>query len=888
MTSCHGRGDECPDPNPAKSSDLLYFSRNARIAFMPNTSRPSDIPEPLAQALVDGNVVVVVGAGVSYTSSGHDVRALWSGFLQDGLDQCRRLGRSVQHPLARLSGPAEKPSCDEFVSLQLAIEEALGEQRNDWFVETIGKLPLVQPGLPKAIMDLGVPVMTVNYDSHLEQAGEVTWQTWRNEGAMERFGRESPRFVLHLYGHWQDPKSLVPGSLRYEQLADVPGYYEALRRLFRNRTFLFVGVGTSLVLPPFSELQIQDAGGRPHYRLGTRSMTDEWARTQFNDALRPLSFGDTFDDLEPYLNRMALWLRQATIKKEPDEGVDEGVEATVETKARGHGRAGFGAHMPRDASQTELALDVTAEAAALASVLDAYKDELCFAVLGAWGRGKTTFVRCLVDRLRTDGQRTEYGVVHFNGWKYRTPPEVWAYLYEQFVLSSRRDGSWRHTGRTLRANAARHGLWPLAVALLLLAIGIVPKSAVVGPAWEAATWMVGAVGGLGIAAWLGSAVMRTTSVFRRVWGQYGSLPSHQDKLGLQAAIGADLKAFLRGWVRQPAKEPDLNAVERELIQPNGVSQLACAFAALLPGAAVWPHSPEATATLSVAALAVIVQSWRKPKRAQRVLLVIDDLDRCQPGQMLDILESVRLLVEEPGIRERLQVIVLVDEIALGHAVEARFQHMLPKEGPERERQRVRVVREHMEKLFIGSLRLGPLTDGDVRELVSKLGQGVEPPEPKRSATPRSTQSLEPAHTVGTALSDGVTNQSFPAEQLSGSAQASLAGPEVAKSRPATERALPLSSSADAILTDDERADILARCQEIIRGGGGPRFGPRSIRSLAFRYQLARVLLRTLSPRDPIPTADMLERLGALKPPPHAQSSWERMVDKVSLTNVPEL
>ena len=37
---------------------------------------------------------------------------------------------------------------------------------------------------------------------------------------------------------------------------------------------------------------------------------------------------------------------------------------------------------------------------------------------------------------------------------------------------------------------------------------------------------------------------------------------------------------------------------------------------------------------------------------ERVLLIIDDLDRCEPTQMLQVLESTKLLLEDEEVHAR--------------------------------------------------------------------------------------------------------------------------------------------------------------------------------------------------------------------------------------------
>lgn len=210
--------------------------------------------------------------------------------------------------------------------------------------------------------------------------------------------------------------------------------------------------------------------------------------------------------------------------------------------------------LQREAGAHELTLDVDLYAEELAKVLVNADGELCFALFGPWGRGKTTLIRRVYSVLRRKGAAHSYDVAWFNAWKYRTPAEVWAHLYERFATSSRKGGWLRHTVRTLRANIVRFGTGPIAVGLLGLAATLLPSTVLVSAAAQVALRSLQIVGGLATLFWVGHAMFQTSLVLRNVWTTYGSLPSHADKLGLQAAIGRDLKSLLDGWVRPGQRE----------------------------------------------------------------------------------------------------------------------------------------------------------------------------------------------------------------------------------------------------------------------------------------------------------------------------------------------
>jgi hypothetical protein len=50
-----------------------------------------------------------------------------------------------------------------------------------------------------------------------------------------------------------------------------------------------------------------------------------------------------------------------------------------------------------------------------------------------------------------------------------------------------------------------------------------------------------------------------------------------------------------------------------------------------------------------------------PPSPDRLPLVVDDLDRCQPNHLLAVMESIKLLLEDTEIGRRVQVLMLVEE-----------------------------------------------------------------------------------------------------------------------------------------------------------------------------------------------------------------------------------
>lgn len=93
---------------------------------------------------------------------------------------------------------------------------------------------------------------------------------------------------------------------------------------------------------------------------------------------------------------------------------------------------------------------------------------------------------------------------------------------------------------------------------------------------------------------------------------------------------------------------------------------------------------------------------------QRLVVVIDDLDRCLPDRVIDTLEAIRLFLSVA----RTAFVISADEALIQHAVAQRF--------PEMEQLRLNVGRDYLQKMIQVPVRVPPLAPEDVEQYVALL------------------------------------------------------------------------------------------------------------------------------------------------------------------------
>jgi hypothetical protein len=555
----------------------------------------------------------------------------------------------------------------------------------------------------------------------------------------------------------------------------------------------------------------------------------------------------------------------------------------------------------RTANDEEACLHVNDYADVVADLFSQTRDELCFAIFGAWGRGKTFLAERIGKALAKKVPKCQ--TVRFSAWQFPTTPEVWVHLYETFANAAFNGSFLRRVPSIVRTGIAKNGYLGLLLCYVAVALGAVPIFSLLKGASVVLfqAYLVLGVYGMIFLWTLFSGIRKTKS---RLAQEYLRPSRHTEKLGLQATIGKDLRHLLDGWM--PADGfPGLFL----LGYWTTTAGLAAAAVLRLGGDATWTlwvqenmgldiyagGGPLATtvAVILLVASACLALTWLRFGGAQpsRVLLIVDDLDRCHPDHLISVVESIKLLVEDPGISSRVQVLMLVEEEVLRHAILEKYGRLIMdrKEGLVGSYDAFRLVRETCEKLFTAQLRLPQLSTQEVRDLVETFSgfrkaiaseleeiaqrsngirnstnlpssdktvikpgkpgrrlpmqaqlrwlgdynEWIEEPEPPvvRNATPAELESRRKEAEERGALSKAVLEQNAArAQEL-----------QTYLPQPSLPTATTPASVKGRTLTEDEiKAILKALFDEGIKLRD--HLGPRTVRAFLFRYQLARLIL----------------------------------------------
>lgn len=464
------------------------------------------------------------------------------------------------------------------------------------------------------------------------------------------------------------------------------------------------------------------------------------------------------------------------------------------------------------ASSDEAALDVHALANVICKLLrSADTKDMCLGLFGGWGRGKSFLAEQITATIgRLNIPDANYVTTRFSAWQFPNRPEVWVYLYEA-ICSTLGPLRFRTLAFTILTGIQLYGSRGLWFALIGLTVTLWPKNWLLQLTADYLKHYEFAAAA-GILLYLILTLLKFWRTCRHLHRSYFTQVRHREKLGLQAAIGRDLKALLKGHIQANPRH------EFARWRPKFYCSMALLLSLVLWR--FWGNWP-AVASLGIplillTPLVELVFRYATPAPS-RLLLIVDDLDRCSWDHLLNVIESIKLLLEDEDISRRVQVMMLVEEDVLKHALWEKYKFLTDATAKPLLRTAFdaqRIVADNFGKLFTVQLRLTPLKMADIVDLVNRFGAAT-------GGTPNGTARVT------------VPSPSLP--------------PDVARNDTSTRTISKDSDAFDPILDSStslnwmEKSAVLSAIRST-QNGNDETFSPRSLRSLLFRYQLARLLL----------------------------------------------
>ena len=339
---------------------------------------------------------------------------------------------------------------------------------------------------------------------------------------------------------------------------------------------------------------------------------------------------------------------------------------------------------------THAVLNIKSVSKVFSKYIVKYNAEYTSTIIGIfakWGRGKTFFYEQLKSDIQKENKKIYF--CEFQPWKYQKQESAWAYLYEK-VLNSYLENKETETSKRISSlelklknkfdrecwldkivhasintlnltnmwkifllNRTRIGISKVTFGLVsLLLIGLVVFSSIVFKI-DFLMWLFGFLGVSGVIYSYKSYLfyMKSSNTIKSLIDNYAKTKDYSNYLGFQNEIEKELRYLINTYIT----EDD-----------------------------------------------------------ERLILFIDDLDRCDEKMIINIIDSLRLVLEDEEINKKLTVITALDERILLKSIKYKYFNE-DNVGGNYEIS----PREYIEKFFLVALKLNQLNDSDKDELVNE-------------------------------------------------------------------------------------------------------------------------------------------------------------------------
>lgn len=278
-----------------------------------------------------------------------------------------------------------------------------------------------------------------------------------------------------------------------------------------------------------------------------------------------------------------------------------------------------------------------------------------FGIFAPWGRGKSYFFKKVKEYInsRHNSEAIQYDIIEFNAWKYQETPAIWAYLFETLYKSKSWWFKFRYTFRRNWKSIFSETLLCLSPTLITVLGTLLQKCITNIDNILIGTSVASLISIIGlIYNFISKHYNSAISLIKR----YSKGISFANELGVQAEIEKEITSLLKFWIS------DEEAIEK------------------------------------------------------KVILYVDDIDRCSETKMTSIIDSLRTVLENEEIRKRLIIICSIDPEKIIKGLEYKYINLYNKDEIHS------IAIDQMDKIFLTGIALSPLDNDQLLEFASKLAE----------------------------------------------------------------------------------------------------------------------------------------------------------------------
>lgn len=111
----------------------------------------------------------------------------------------------------------------------------------------------------------------------------------------------------------------------------------------------------------------------------------------------------------------------------------------------------------------------------------------------------------------------------------------------------------------------------------------------------------------------------------------------------------------------------------------------------------------------------LLLAWIPDPEQKRVVLFVDDLDRCSQEKIIELVDSLRVMLDNNEIIKRLIVICACDEHKISMGIKYKYRDYCSSS-----QESDHIICEYLDKIFISGIKLPEISKEDAYEFVDKL------------------------------------------------------------------------------------------------------------------------------------------------------------------------
>ena len=305
----------------------------------------------------------------------------------------------------------------------------------------------------------------------------------------------------------------------------------------------------------------------------------------------------------------------------------------------------------RQKLKTPPALNVNKIAAVFAEYIPKLTQDsgMMVGIFGSWGRGKTYLFHKILFSLENNADSIKYVPVEFSAWKYRSIDSTWAYLYKTLEKSYFAEESENSTSVVNKFKK-----------IFLLnkeKYGLFPIISFV--------------------------------LIMLVWSIFSLLVDKDFLIRIIISSVGLITAIKIAFLFMKYKNPVASIFKQYFNIDNNI-----------------------TAVLGIQheiqnQIKILLHTWIKTKD-KKIVLFIDDIDRCNIDQVSETLDGLRLILDDPDIYSKLIIIVAADDNIIKSSVELKYE--VYKDDTD-------LYKQYLEKIFIFGIKLNPLSSEECVEIL---------------------------------------------------------------------------------------------------------------------------------------------------------------------------